>query len=63
MGSAVAATPYDFIALDDVEAGALAASRLLKLGHQRILVIGGRKGVSSQALRLRGCALAFERTT
>jgi|HubBroStandDraft_4_1064222.scaffolds.fasta_scaffold190011_1 LacI family transcriptional regulator len=60
MGSAVAATPYDFIALDDVEAGALAASRLLELGHQRILVIGGRKGVSSHALRMKGCAMAFE---
>jgi DNA-binding LacI/PurR family transcriptional regulator len=61
MGSAVAATPYDFIALDDVEAGSLAATRLLELGHQRILVIGGRKGVSSHALRLKGCAMAFRR--
>ena len=61
MGSAVATTPYDFIALDDVEAGALAASRLLELGHQRILVIGGRKGVSSHTLRMKGCAMAFER--
>jgi len=61
MGSAVAATPYNFVALDDVEAGAMAANRLLNLGHQRILVIGGRKGVSSHALRLKGCAMAFER--
>ena len=61
MGSTVAATPYDFIALDDVAAGALAATRLLELGHRRILVIGGRRGVSSHVLRLKGCAKAFQR--
>jgi DNA-binding LacI/PurR family transcriptional regulator len=61
MGSSVTATPYDFIALDDVEAGALAATRLLELGHKRILVIGGRRGVSSHALRLKGCIVAFQR--
>ena len=59
MGSLVAGTPYDFVALDDVEAGSLAAGRLLDLGHRRILVIGGRKGVSSHALRLKGCREAF----
>ena len=54
MGSLVAGTPYDFVALDDVEAGSLAAGRLLDLGHRRILVIGGREGVSSHELRLKG---------
>jgi DNA-binding LacI/PurR family transcriptional regulator len=61
MGSAVAGAPYDFIALDDIEAGNLAASRLLDLGHRRILVIGGRQGVSSHELRLKGCREAFWR--
>ena len=61
MGSAVADAPYDFVALDDVEAGMLAADRLLDLGHRRIIVIGGRRGVSSHALRLKGCRMAFRR--
>jgi LacI family transcriptional regulator len=61
MGSAVAGAPYDFVALDDFEAGALAASRLLDLGHRRIVVIGGRQGVSSHELRLKGCREAFRR--
>ena len=59
MGSLVAGTPFDFVALDDVEAGAMAARRLLDLGHRRIVVIGGREGVSSHELRLRGCRIAF----
>lgn len=59
MGSLVAGAPYDFVAVDDVEAGNLAASRLLDLGHRRIVVIGGREGVSSHALRLKGCREAF----
>ena len=61
MGSLVAGTPYDFVALDDVEAGVLAAGRLLNLGHRRITVIGGREDVSSHALRLKGCREAFRR--
>ena len=61
MGSLVAGTPYDFVALDDVEAGSLAAGRLLDLGHRRILIIGGREGVSSHELRLKGCREAFRR--
>ena len=61
MGSAVAGAPYDFVALDDIAAGALAAERLLDLGHRRIVVIGGRRGVSSHALRLKGCREAFRR--
>ena len=61
MGSFVAGTPYDFVALDDVEAGAMAAGRLLDLGHRRVAVIGGREGVSSHELRLKGCRAAFRR--
>ena len=61
MGSLVAGVPYDFVALDDVAAGDLAASRLLDLGHRRIVVIGGREGVSSHELRLKGCREAFRR--
>lgn len=61
MGSLVASTPYDFVALDDVAAGRLAAARLLDLGHRRIVVIGGREGVSSHDLRLKGCRQAFRR--
>jgi LacI family transcriptional regulator len=60
MGSSVMGTPYDFVALDDVAAGRMATARLLELGHRRILVIGGRRGVSSHELRLNGCRLAFE---
>jgi LacI family transcriptional regulator len=59
MGSLVANAPYDFVALDDVAAGRLATNRLLDLGHRRIVVIGGRRGVSSHELRLRGCCEAF----
>jgi hypothetical protein len=36
MGSAVAGAPYDLVALDDVEAGALAVSRLLDLEHRTV---------------------------
>jgi DNA-binding LacI/PurR family transcriptional regulator len=60
MGSSVAGTPYDFVALDDVEAGVMATRRLLDLGHRRIAVIGGREGVSSHELRLKGCRIAFQ---
>jgi DNA-binding LacI/PurR family transcriptional regulator len=60
MGSSVAGTPYDFVALDDVAAGRMAAARLLELGHRRILVIGGRPGVSSHESRLNGCRMAFK---
>lgn len=49
------------VALDDVEAGRIAANRLLELGHRRIVVIGGRRGVSSHALRLTGCRAAFRK--
>jgi DNA-binding LacI/PurR family transcriptional regulator len=59
MGSAIAGTPYDFVALDDVAAGRMAAGRLLEVGHRRILVIGGRQGVSSHELRRNGCRVAF----
>ena len=60
MGSSVAGAPYDFVALDDVAAGRMAAGRLLELGHRRILVIGGRPGVSSHESRLNGCRMAFK---
>ena len=59
MGSAVSGAPYDLVALDDLQAGAMAAGRLLELGHRRIAVIGGRRGVSSHGLRVRGCRMAF----
>ena len=59
MGSAVSGAPYDFVALDESEAGAIAAGRLLDLGHRRIVVIGGRRSVSSHTLRLQGCRAAF----
>ena len=59
MGSFVSGTPYDFVALDDVAAGRMAAARLLDLGHRRIVIIGGRRGVSSHELRLNGCRMAF----
>jgi DNA-binding LacI/PurR family transcriptional regulator len=61
MGSRVAGAPYDFVALDDIEAGRLAAERLIELGHRRIVVIGGRGGVSSHEERLKGCRLAHAR--
>jgi DNA-binding LacI/PurR family transcriptional regulator len=61
MGSLVAGTPYDVVSLDDVEAGFMAMGRLLDLGHRRVVVIGGRRGVSSHEDRLKGCRLAFKR--
>ena len=39
----------------------MAAGQLLDLGHRRIVVIGGREGVSSHELRLKGCRAAFRR--
>jgi DNA-binding LacI/PurR family transcriptional regulator len=60
MGSLVAGTPFDAVALDDVEAGRMATARLIDLGHRRIAVIGGRRGVSSHEDRLKGCRLAFK---
>jgi DNA-binding LacI/PurR family transcriptional regulator len=59
MGSVVRGAPYDGVSLDDVEAGRLAAGRLIDLGHRNIAVIGGREGVSSHEERLKGCHLAF----
>ena len=59
MGSLVAGTPFDVVALDDFKAGRLAAGHLIDLGHRRIAVIGGRAGVSSHEERLRGCRHAF----
>jgi DNA-binding LacI/PurR family transcriptional regulator len=61
MGSLVAGTPYDVVSLDDVEAGFIATDRLLDLGHRRVAVIGGRRGVSSHEERLKGCRLAMKR--
>ena len=60
MGSLVAGTPFDAVALDDVEAGRMATARLIDLGHRRVAVIGGRRGVSSHEDRLKGCRLAFK---
>ena len=59
MGSAVAGTPFDLVALDDLSAGRLAAGRLLDLGHRRIFFVAGRKGVSTNDERLEGCRQAF----
>ena len=59
MGSNVAGTPFDVVTLDDVKAGRLAMSRLLELGHRRIAIMGGRRGVSTNEERLDGCRLAF----
>ena len=60
LGSWVDGVPFDTIALDNVRAGQLAISYLLGLGHRRIAVISGRKGVSTAEERLEGCRLAFE---
>src|SRR4051812_27576835 len=60
MGSRVDDTPFDFVSLDDVKAGRLAAEHPIDKGHRRIAVIGGREGVSSHEERLAGCRLAFE---
>jgi len=59
MGSLVSGAPFDVVALDDAEAGRIAADHLLKLGHRRIAIIGGREGVSSHDERLKGCRRAF----
>jgi DNA-binding LacI/PurR family transcriptional regulator len=44
IGSSVARTPYGFVTRNDLEAGFIAARKLLDLGHRHIVVIGGRKG-------------------
>ena len=58
MGSHVAGTPFDIITLDEEEAGRLAMTRLLELGHRRIAVMAGRSGVSTNEERLEGCRRA-----
>ena len=58
--SALSGTPYDFVALDDVEAGRMAAAPLLELGHRRIAGDRRREGVSSHEERLNGCRMAFK---
>jgi LacI family transcriptional regulator len=59
VGSLVAGTPYDVVALDDFAAGAMAVAKLLDLGHRNIAIVGGRAGVSSHEERMRGCRFAF----
>jgi DNA-binding LacI/PurR family transcriptional regulator len=59
LGSSVEGVPFDTIATDNVRAGQLAIQHLLGLGHRRIAVISGRKGVSTGEERLDGCRLAF----
>ena len=57
--SHVDGVPFDTVALDNVRAGELAMRHLLELGHRRIAVISGRKGVSTAEERLEGCRLAL----
>jgi LacI family transcriptional regulator len=58
MGTYVAGVPFDTITLDEAAAGRLAMSRLLQLGHRRVAVMAGRRGVSTNEERLVGCQLA-----
>jgi LacI family transcriptional regulator len=58
MGTYVAGTPFDIITLDEAAAGRLAMTRLLQLGHRRVAVMAGRRGVSTNEERLVGCRLA-----
>jgi DNA-binding LacI/PurR family transcriptional regulator len=59
MGSNVVGTPFDVITLDEGRAGGLATRCLLDLGHRRVVVMAGRKGVSTNEERLEGCRGAF----
>jgi DNA-binding LacI/PurR family transcriptional regulator len=58
-GSSVQDVPFDTVALDNVRAGQLAVSYLVGLGHRRIAIISGRKGVSTGEERLDGCRVAL----
>ena len=52
---------FDYVRNDDCEAGRLAASHLLRLGHRRIAFVGGDPRVSCFADRLRGHQAALRR--
>ena len=57
--SAVPATPYDAITLDERQASRLAVEHLVGLGHRRIGVISGRSLVSTHEERLESCLEAL----
>jgi DNA-binding LacI/PurR family transcriptional regulator len=58
MGTYVVGTPFDVITLDEAAAGSLAMNRLLQLGHRRVAVLAGRRGVSTNEERILGCRRA-----
>ena len=58
-GCNVEGVPFDIVTMDEQRAGYLATSHLLDLGHRRIAVFAGRKGVSTSEERLEGARLAF----
>jgi DNA-binding LacI/PurR family transcriptional regulator len=58
-GCYVAGVPFDIFTMDEQRAGYLATNHLLELGHRRIAVFAGRKGVSTSEERLEGARLAF----
>jgi LacI family transcriptional regulator len=58
-GCYVEGVPFDIVTMDEVRAGFLATQHLLDLGHRRIAVFAGRKGVSTSEERLEGARLAF----
>jgi LacI family transcriptional regulator len=58
-GCFVEGVPFDIVTMDEVRAGHLATQHLLDLGHRRIAVFAGRKGVSTSEERLEGARLAF----
>jgi len=59
MGSNVIGTPFDIITLDEIKAARIAMSRLLELGHRKIVVMAGRAGVSTNEERIEGCRVAY----
>ena len=61
MGSNVVGTPFDIITLDETEAGEMAMSHLLELGHRQVVVVAGRPGVSTNEERIEGCRRALAR--
>ena len=55
LDSHVDGVPFDSVTLDNEKAAELAMRHLVELGHRRIAVVSGRKGVSTAEERLAGC--------
>ena len=59
LDSYVDGVAFDAFTLDNMRAGDLATRHLIELGHKRIAIVAGRRGVSTAEERLAGCQQAL----